>query len=66
MERKYIYERIENHNENEDLVQERKENELKMRHCYESICSTRYEMKAVQVMVIREECLHREHECGTE
>lgn len=55
MEKKYIYKRIGNHNENEDLVQERKENELKMRHWYERICSTRYEMKAVQVMVICEE-----------
>ena len=31
MERKCIYETIENHNDNEDL-RERKENELKMRH----------------------------------
>ena len=58
MERKCIYETIENHNDNEDL-RERKENELKMRHCYESICSTRHEMKAVQVMVICDEWLHR-------
>ena len=66
MERKYIYKRIESHIENEDLVQERKENELKMRHCYERICSTRYEMKAVQVMVICEEWLQREQEYVTE
>lgn len=37
-----------------------------MRHCYERICSTRYEMKAIQVMVICEEWLHREQEYATE
>ena len=37
MGRKYVYKRLENHNENEDMVQERKGNELKMRWCYERI-----------------------------